>query len=521
MSDLVAILLRVNLALAAGVAAALVLRLPVRRLFGARIAYGLWLLAPLAVAAMLVPARVVTRAAPAEAGAAAPAQIVFAGPAPATASAHDLSPSMLAAVWAAGALASLALLAWRQAQFARTAREGTAGPAVIGVLRPRIVTPDDFALRYTAREQAAVLAHEAAHIARHDSRINALVALARCALWCNPAVHVLAHYLRIDQELACDARVVAAHPTARRPYAEAMLKTQLAARPLPLGCYWPAAAAHPLAQRVRLLARPAPGPARQGLGAASVILVGLGIAGGAWLARPAEVVWLPQLRSLAAPDVAAAPTRPADARPAAQARPRATILTPVSEPLVAAVEPATPVAAAPDLSPPSLHWTANRAGRIASLARRSSIEPGSAVRVVATLAGPDGAAYWQDLTSFGSQSAYRKGAFGWDRDRVLTTDVQRGQRHGLFTAVEQHGDQLWVTASLDRAFDPASSATLQLKSGETGHVTLPGGQVATITPTLRPETPEELADGQRELDRLAARAAAPGRWDREGRPIDR
>ena len=37
----------------------LLLRAPVRRLFGAMIAYGLWGLVPLAVAAMLIPARVV------------------------------------------------------------------------------------------------------------------------------------------------------------------------------------------------------------------------------------------------------------------------------------------------------------------------------------------------------------------------------------------------------------------------------------------------------------------------------
>jgi hypothetical protein len=168
------------------------------------------------------------------------------------------------------------------------------------------------------------------------------------------------------------------------------------------------------------------------------------------------------------------------------------------------VEPAAPVAAVPELSPTSLHLGADRAGRIRTVAGQSLIEPGSAVRVVATMVGPDGAPFWQDLTSFGSQAVYRKGAFGWDRDHLVTTEIRRGQRHGLFTSVEQHGDRLLVTASLDRRFDPATSATLQLRSGETGQVTLPGGQLVTVTPTVRPETPEEIAEGQREIARLEA-----------------
>ena len=113
--------------------------------------------------------------------------------------APTLDPGSIAvAVWIAGALASLAWLAWRQHQFGRALRDGRAGPAVVGVLKPRIVTPDDFAGLYTPREQLVVLAHEQTHITRNDARVNALVALARCAAWFNPLVHVLAHYLRID-----------------------------------------------------------------------------------------------------------------------------------------------------------------------------------------------------------------------------------------------------------------------------------------------------------------------------------
>jgi hypothetical protein len=244
-----------------------------------------------------------------------------------------------------------------------------------------------------------------------------------------------------------------------------------------------------------------------------MMLMGLSVTSAAWLARPARIVTLPQPRlALSAwtatpSDAAPAPTASAAARPVL--RP-STALAPAPEPLAAAVEPAAPITATPDLSPPSLHWTSDRAGRIASLPRRSRIDPGFAVRVVATMAGPEGPPYWQDITAFGSQAIYRKGAFGWDRDRLLTTETQRGPRHGLFTAVEQQGERLLVTASLDRSFDPATSGTIALKSGETGYLTLPGGQQVTLTPTLRPETPDEIAEAQRTLDRMAPR----------GRPAD-
>lgn len=59
MSEVLAVLLRVNLALALATGLVLALRLPARLLFGARVAYGLWGLVPLAAIAMLAPARVV------------------------------------------------------------------------------------------------------------------------------------------------------------------------------------------------------------------------------------------------------------------------------------------------------------------------------------------------------------------------------------------------------------------------------------------------------------------------------
>jgi beta-lactamase regulating signal transducer with metallopeptidase domain len=500
MSEALALLLRVNLAMAAAVALAMLLRRPVRRAFGARIAYRLWALAPLAAIAMLAPARVITVAAPAAVMPGAPilASVSDLGPPPAPPTGFDLS-TVLTALWIAGAAAALAHLVWRQRQFGHAVRAGRAGPAVVGVLRPRVITPRDFAGRYTAREQRVVLAHEETHIARQDSRINALVALARCLNWFNPLVHVLAHYLRIDQELACDAQVVAAHPAARRSYAEAMLKTQLAARPLPIGCYWPAQAAHPLAERIGLLSRRNPGRAARALGGTGVAALVLAAACAAWAARPAEVV------AVAAPQTGAklaqAP-QPALSYAAPAPQPRLQRISTSPRPAAQAAPEESSTAAAPAYRPPPGFTEVTddpaKAGperrllpdgffgpprKVYGVANWSQVEPGSAVRVLATMKDPDGVPLTTDLTAFGSQSRYRLGY------------VRRDSSHyKLFTSVVQRGDRFEVTAGLNKYFSRLMTGSVELAAGETGTITLPNGLRVNVTPTIRPETAQELAE---------------------------
>ncbi|MBU1374665.1 MAG: M56 family metallopeptidase [Alphaproteobacteria bacterium] len=508
MSEALNPFLLANLAAAVAVVVVLALRLPARRLFGARIAYGLWLLVPMAALATLLPARVETVRVAAMSEVAEPImRASTTAPAVALAVAVDLGPLLLA-LWLGGAALSLGWLAWRQAQFGRAVREGLAGPAVVGVLKPRIVTPDDFDHRYTPRERFVVLAHEETHIARHDSRINALVAAARCVNWFNPLLHVLARCLRMDQELACDAQVVAAHPTARRSYAEAMLKAQLAARPLPLGCYWLAEAPHPLAERIRLLSRCTPGPAQRALGVAVLALLAAAAIGATWAAKPAQVTFVqtptPQL---ALPGALTAPA-PATPAPIHQVRsvtgappPETTPAEPPADPVIAMTQAQVDADAAPMLAetdgvrgaverPPHVPRLP-RERRIYAIANRSSVEPGSAVRVVASAFDREGRALMADLTSFGSQHYYRTGSY-----------VTSGSKQAVFTAVVQRGDRLWVTVSLNRRFEGDEVGTIEMRSGETRNIALPNGQVVTVTPTLRPETAEEAAGAHEALRRV-------------------
>jgi TonB family protein len=187
----------------------------------------------------------------------------------------------LALAWLAGAVLVAAVLVVRQCRYVRTLRRdgdvwrasgASAGPAVVGALRPRIVLPDDFETRYEPAEQVLVLAHERAHIARHDVRANALAATLSVAFWFNPLVHFAAGRFRLDQELACDARVLRGSPAgARRTYANAIFKTQLADSGLPVGCQWQSS--HPLRERLRMLKTNAHSTRRRRAGAAAIAAV--------------------------------------------------------------------------------------------------------------------------------------------------------------------------------------------------------------------------------------------------------
>jgi hypothetical protein len=153
---------------------------------------------------------------------------------------------------------------------------------VMGFLRPRIVTPADFSTRFEANERELILAHEQIHLSRGDALVNAAVAMFRCICWFNPMIHAGARAMRIDQELSCDAAVLERRPKERRAYAETLLKSQLATRPLPLGCYWPSGRQHPLEIRIEMLGHSPASWSRRLVAAGAIAAVGAGGCLSAW-----------------------------------------------------------------------------------------------------------------------------------------------------------------------------------------------------------------------------------------------
>jgi len=228
----------------------LLVRRPVTRLFGARLAYALWalpairlLLPPLpGWTPVFAPDRWLPSPSPVAVEMVAVPADALPAAGPAVADAPDLL-AMLAGVWAVGALLWFGWQLLRYHRFLHllmadarllTRTGGTDvlisrqvdGPMAAGVMWRRILLPADFRSRYAPAEQRLALLHEAAHHDRGDLIANFAGLAVVAAHWWNPVAHLAYRAFRADQELACDATVLAGETaTARGDYAAAVLKS--------------------------------------------------------------------------------------------------------------------------------------------------------------------------------------------------------------------------------------------------------------------------------------------------------
>jgi beta-lactamase regulating signal transducer with metallopeptidase domain len=166
--------------------------------------------------------------------------------------------SILFWAWIAGAVAAATLLAIRAFQFDRIAgRTGKESPAdlqsaydrlcrrmeIRRVPRLRIVDAEISPLIWTRlgctvvllpqrlidklslEQLTLVLAHEIAHIRRHDHSLRWLEAVVQSLYWWLPPVRWIRHRLHDAQEACCDARVIAEFPDRQAEYCDALLAT--------------------------------------------------------------------------------------------------------------------------------------------------------------------------------------------------------------------------------------------------------------------------------------------------------
>jgi beta-lactamase regulating signal transducer with metallopeptidase domain len=77
-------------------------------------------------------------------------------------------------------------------------------PTVIGSLRPVILLPASALTGLSPTEIEAVLAHELAHIQRHDYLVNVLQTAVETLLFYHPAVWLISNRIRIEREHCCD-----------------------------------------------------------------------------------------------------------------------------------------------------------------------------------------------------------------------------------------------------------------------------------------------------------------------------
>lgn len=270
-------LLHVTLALAL----VLTLRRPTQRLFGATPAFTLWLLPPLMA---LLPCLPNTLSPWPDTMPVLVFPVTRAFAAGLTTPASSMHWSYL--LWAVGASLGLLRLAsgyWRllrdstplpsamrrvlEAESSeldlRRVHLHPAGPALLWAPRSLLLLPADFLDRFDARQRRLVLQHETTHLRRGDALWSLLGELAAALLWFHPLVWLALPRMRLDQELACDERVLRQSPHDETDYAHTLLHST-GVNVMPISIPW--LAQPQLKERLTMIQRPRPGTLRRHIG---------------------------------------------------------------------------------------------------------------------------------------------------------------------------------------------------------------------------------------------------------------
>jgi beta-lactamase regulating signal transducer with metallopeptidase domain len=316
----------------------LILREPVRKQFGSRAAYGLWLI-PAARLFMPTVTHTVERSVPA----ATPLPLFVrepvwmshvAAPAPSVLDRLGGWPTLLFVLWlgvASGLFISrmVAFHRDRRALLRSSVRDtrlgavrlvhtpGISSPVALGILSPIIAVPADFQRLYGERERRLVLEHELAHHRSGDLVANLFAFVLLCLQWFNPLAWVAHAAFRFDQEAACDARVLDKAPaTDRASYGRAIAKAASGRALL-----FASALDRPTSLQRRLQSMVhSPSPSRRNTGR---LLVILGVAAALPLTASHAIAYIDPPGPAAAPASPIAPTMTAVAAAAAQPIPAA------------------------------------------------------------------------------------------------------------------------------------------------------------------------------------------------------
>jgi beta-lactamase regulating signal transducer with metallopeptidase domain len=261
-----------------GLALVLTCRKPARRLFGAGPAFTLWSLPPLLALLPWLPA---LPAITPTAWVLPNAPILAANPGPAAAT----TPWLLL-LWTIGSLVCILRLVIHYRQLLRQGRRlppallravqadlcgldpqclrlHPAGPAVLWASHSLLLLPADFLERFDVTERSLVLRHERMHLRRGDPCWSLLAELTFALLWFHPLAWLALPRLRLDQELACDERVLHHSPRDAARYAHTLLhSTGMTTTPALI----PWLAEPQLKERLSMIQRQRPGALRRRMG---------------------------------------------------------------------------------------------------------------------------------------------------------------------------------------------------------------------------------------------------------------
>ncbi|HTG32811.1 MAG TPA: M56 family metallopeptidase [Thermoanaerobaculia bacterium] len=200
-------------------------------------------------------------------------------------------------------------------------------PMVVGWLQPVVLVPVSALTGLSPRQLAAILAHELAHVRRHDYLVNLLQTAVETLLFYHPAVWWVSAQVRGERENCCDDLAVVVCGD-RLGYARALANLEgLRAPSSPLVL---AASGGSLKERIRrLVGAPVHRPRRSWM--AGVLALSLLPLAGLEISHASGT---PDRREAAAPSGAVAATRAADPSPAPM---------PAVRPMPAAARTETPV----------------------------------------------------------------------------------------------------------------------------------------------------------------------------------
>ena len=173
----------------------------------------------------------------------------------------------------------------RPVRLLESAEIGT--PVVLGWLKPVVLLPVGLVVGVSPAHVEALLAHEFAHLRRHDYLVNVLQRIIESLLFYHPAVWWISRRIRVEREICCDDLAAQALGD-RRVLADALVT--LAEREAVESGWVLAATGGSLTERVqRLLKEPVSAPVVSGAG----FLMSLVLAG----CLGAALLWVAQQRT--------------------------------------------------------------------------------------------------------------------------------------------------------------------------------------------------------------------------------
>jgi beta-lactamase regulating signal transducer with metallopeptidase domain/tetratricopeptide (TPR) repeat protein len=96
-------------------------------------------------------------------------------------------------------------------------------PGALGLWRPTVVLPDGLSTHLSEAELQAVLAHELAHVRRHDNLSAAAARVIVSVFWFHPLLWWIERWMLSEREAACD-EVVLSHGARPEDYVAGLLK---------------------------------------------------------------------------------------------------------------------------------------------------------------------------------------------------------------------------------------------------------------------------------------------------------